>query len=361
MVELATTNAFYPARPKLSVAGQSEPGLETGLLSLAVQEDTAGLYRCEATFGNWGTGNGSVDFLYFDRRLLDFGKSFAVEVGDGEARASVFSGRIMALEGRFPSQSPPELLLLAEDRFQDLRMVRNTRSFESLSVADLVQRIAGEHGLRHEVDVQGPVFSVLTQVNQSDLAFLRDCARRVDAELWLEGDTLRVQGRARRRGAQVRLSYGQRLREFAVCADLAQQRSALVVGGWDVSAKAGIEQRADAACLGSELHGDISAQRLLEEGLGARVERVVHEVPLDDEEARALAESDYRRCARRFLSGQGLCEGDGRLRVGAQLQLDGLGPLFSGRYYVTEVSHLFDQHTGYQTRFRVERPGLGQG
>lgn len=361
MVELATTNAFYSARPSLRVDGQADPALDTGLLALAVHENTAGLYRCEATFGNWGTGNGNVDFLYFDRRLLDFGKALSVDMGDSEAQARVFSGRIMALEGRFPSQSPPEILVLAEDRFQDLRMVRKTRSFEAISVADLVQRIAGDHGLRHQADVAGPTFAVLTQVNQSDLAFLRECARRVDAELWLEDDTLRVQGRAQRRGAEVRLGYGQRLREFAVCADLAQQRSALVVSGWDVSAKDGIEQRADATCLGSELNGDLSAQRLLEDGLGARVERVVHEVPLDDEEARALAESDYRRRARRFLSGQGLCEGDGRLRVGARVQLDGLGPLFSGRYYVTEVSHLFDQHAGYQTRFRVERPGLGRG
>ena len=360
MVELATTNAFYSARPALRVDGQADPGLDTGLLSLAVQEDTAGLYRCEATFGNWGTGNGSVDFLYFDRRLLEFGKDFSVDMGDGEAAARVFEGRIMALEGRFPSQSPPEILVLAEDRFQDLRMVRKTRSFESLGVAELVQRIAGEHGLRHEADVQGPTFSVLTQVNQSDLAFLRECARRVDAELWLAEGTLRVQSRARRRAEQIRLTYGQRLREFSVCADLAQQRSALVVSGWDVSAKDGIEQRADAACLGSELGSDVSAQRVLEGGLGARVERVVHEIPLDNEEARAMAEADYRRRARRFLTGQGVCEGDARLRVGAQLQIDGLGPLFSGRYYVTEVSHLFDQRAGYQTRFRVERPGLGR-
>ncbi|MCK7496575.1 MAG: hypothetical protein MZW92_40915 [Comamonadaceae bacterium] len=193
-----------------------------------MHEDTAGLYRCEATFGNWGSGNGSVNFLCADRSVLDFGKSLAIEVGDGDARAQVFAGRITALEGRFPQQSPPEILVLAEDRFQDLRMVRKTRSFERLSIADLVARIAGDHGLRRRVAVDGPTFALLTQVNQSDLAFLRECARQVDAELWLDGDTLHVQARARRKTAEVRLAYGQRLREFAVCADLAGQRSALV-------------------------------------------------------------------------------------------------------------------------------------
>lgn len=360
MGEAASTNVFYPARPALRIDGRSDLGLAAGLLSLAVHEDTAGLYRCEATFGNWGSGNGSVNFLYFDRSVLDFGKSLAVEVGDGDARAQVFAGRITALEGRFPQQCPPEILVLAEDRFQDLRMVRKTRSFEDLGIADLVARVAGDHGLRHEVAVDGPTFALLTQVNQSDLAFLRECARRVDAELWLDGDILHLQARARRKTAEVRLVYGQRLREFAACADLAGQRSALVVSGWDVSAKDSIEQRADAACLGAELDGGVSGQRALEDSLGSRVERVVHEVPLDSSEARALAEGGYRHMARRFLTGHGLCEGDARLRVGTHLQLDGLGPLFSGRYYVTEVIHLFDQQLGYQTRFRVERPGLGR-
>ncbi len=360
MVELATTDAFYPARPTLYVDQRAQPALDAGLLSLAVHENTAGLYRCEATFGNWGSGDGGVDYLYFDRSVLDFGKRLSVEVGDGDARAQVFSGRVMALEGRFPSQSPPEILVLAEDRFQDLRMVRKSRSFESVTVDDLASRIAGEHGLRSEADAQGPTFALLTQVNQSDLAFLRECARRVGAELWLDEDTLHVQARARRSGERLSLGYGQRLREFSVCADLAHQRSALVVSGWDVSAKEGIEQRADAASLASELNGDLSAQRVLEDGVGARVERVVHEVPLSGDEARALAEADYRRRARRFLTGQGVCEGDGRLRVGARVQVDGVGPLFSGSYHVTEAVHLFDQRSGYQTRFRVERPGLGR-
>jgi phage protein D len=360
MPELATTEAFYSARPKLKLGGQPAPDLEGGLLSLAVQEDTAGLFRCEATFGNWGAANGRVDFLFFDRQALDFGKRLTVEMGDGDARSQVFEGRIMAIEGRFPSQTPPEILVLAEDRLQDLRMVRKTRSFENLTITDLVQRIAGDHGLRSQCEVQCPAFPVIAQVNLSDLAFLRDCARRVDAEVWLQDDTLKVQTRAKRQAEAIRFTFGQRLREFSVCADLAPQRSALVVSGWDVAAKDGIERRADAACLGSEVGDGVSAQSVLDQSLGSRVERVVHEMPLNNDEANALAESCYRQLARRFIRGQGVCEGDARVRVGAKVQLDGLGALFSGAYYVTEVRHQFDQRGGFQTRFQVERAALGR-
>ena len=72
------------ARPTITVAGQDQASLAEGLLSLLVVESTQGLFRCEATFGNWGGGpEGGVGFLYFDRKLLDFGKALAVKLGVG--------------------------------------------------------------------------------------------------------------------------------------------------------------------------------------------------------------------------------------------------------------------------------------
>ncbi len=45
-------------------------------------------------------------------------------------------------------------------------------------------------GCRPSVAVDGPRYDVVQQVNQSDLAFLRERARRIQAELWCEGRTL---------------------------------------------------------------------------------------------------------------------------------------------------------------------------
>jgi hypothetical protein len=39
--------------------------------------------------------------------------------------------------------------------------------------------------------------------------------------------------------------------------------------------------------------------------------------------------------------------------------LAGLGPLFNGRYYLSEVRHTFDFARGIRTAFTAERPGLG--
>jgi Bacteriophage probable baseplate hub protein len=360
MGNLGTTSGFYSSRPTILVAAEEVPVLTDSLLHLAVEETTAGLFSCEASFGNWGTGSSGVGFLYFDRQVLDFGRELAVVMGDGDTLAPVFQGRIMAIEGRFPRQRPPELQVLAEDRCQDLRMMRRTRTFENVSDRDVFQEIANDHGLTPELDIDGPTYRTLAQVNQSDLAFLRERARAVDAEVWVEGAKLFAQARVRRKAsAPVTLTYGQGLRELTATADLAHQRTRLAVGGWDIGAKEAIEEEADDAALSSELGGRVSGSRVLRQAFGDRAERLVHTVPLSGDEARAVAEARYREMARRFLTAEGIADGDARLKVATEVTMEGLGPLFDGPWYVTAVRHTFDGRNGFLSRFCCERPGMG--
>src|SRR5439155_12349370 len=136
--------------------------LATGLLELSIVETTQGLYRCEAKFGNWGPQGSGTGFLYFDRQLLDFGKQFQVKLGTDV----IFDGRVTGLEARFPESSPAEITVLAEDRFQDLRMTRRTQTFFDSSDSAVAQQIASDHGLTPSIDLQGPTHKVLAQVNQ---------------------------------------------------------------------------------------------------------------------------------------------------------------------------------------------------
>ena len=345
------------SRPSFFVGGAEQPALYGGLTRLLIAETTAGLYRCEAQFGNWGLKDGKTDFLYFDRQTLDFGKDFQVKLAD----KPLFDGRIMGLEADFPDGDAPAITVLAEDRFQDLRMTRRTRTFEDVTDADVFNQIAADHGLTPSIDAAGPTHRVVAQVNQSDLAFVRERARAIDAELWLEGRTLNVKTRSARAGAPVVLKRGMELREFKVLADLAQQRTAVSVTGWDVEAKEAIRHEAEESVVASEVGADESGVAILRAAVGERKESLAHTVPLGAQEAQAAAESFFRMSARRFLAGRGVAETKPELRAGAFVDLKELGPLFSGKYYLTEVRHLFDNAKGIRTAFRAERAGIGRG
>jgi uncharacterized protein len=346
------------ARPALVVGGQERPELAAGLLRMTIAEETSGLYRCEAAFGNLGEKDGVSDFLYFDRSTLDFGKSFQVKFEDGV----IFDGKITALEAIFPEGQAPEINILAEDRFQDLRMTRRTRAFTDVSDSDIFNQIASEHGLRANISISGPNHKLLAQINQSDLAFLRERARSVDAELWMDGATLNAKPRASRSSKKpFEMSYGNELREFTVIADTAGQRTSVTVGGWDVGAKAELKFEATESVLSAELNGDASGSSILELAFGKRKEALAHTVPFTSQEAQAEAEAYYKSISRRFSIGRGIAETSNQLRVGAYAELRQLGPLFSGKYYVSEVRHLFDGTKGIRTEFLAERPGLGKG
>lgn len=344
------------ARPTIQIDGADSTSLSEGLLRLVIAEHTDGLYRCEAHFGNWGPKDGATDFLYFDRAALEFGKAIKIKLGSDV----LFDGRITALEAHFPAGSPPELAVLADDRFQDLRMTRRTRSFADVSDAAVLEQIAGDHGLTASHDLPAITHKVLAQVNQSDLAFLRDRMRALGAELWLAGTTLNAKRRTARAAATTQLGYRRELHSFIVVADLAHQRTAVVTSGWDVAGKQALSYEATETAIASELRGDTSGASILQAKLGARKDALIHTVPYSSTEAQARAEAHYRLIARRFVTGQGVAETSSGLRVGNLVELTGLGPLFSGRYVLTRVAHLFDATDGLRSEIVTERAGLGQ-
>ena len=307
MPDLGEADVFYAARPVISVEGQEESNLASGLMSLLVEETTEGLYRCEASFGNWGSRAEAVGYKYFDRDKLEFGREVTIEIGSQAARGLIFAGRITGIEAHFPPPSvQPTITILAEDKLQDFRMTRRTRSFEDVSDADVFSTIASEHELQANVDASGPTYPVLAQVNQSDLAFLRERARAVDAELWLEGGALHVESRGSRRNDESpTLTYKQGLRELTICADLAGQRTSFGVSGWDVTIKEEVTHRAGEESVRSELNGNESGIALLRETFGERAEALVHAAPFNIDEARARAEASCRRMARGFVKGRG--------------------------------------------------------
>jgi phage protein D len=222
MPELGVTPGVINADAQIEIDGERNPNISAGLLSLLVEETTESLYRCEACFGNWGNTEDGPSFLYLDREILDFGKSLTVTLGSGDGSRQVFMGYISALEAQFTQDSPPTIVVLAEDRAQDLRGTRRTRVFEDMSDAQVFEKIAQEHNLETEIDIQGPTHTLLAQVNQSDLAFIRERARRVGAEIWLDDRTLHVKTRTGRTsvGADLTLIRGRGLLEFTATVSL---------------------------------------------------------------------------------------------------------------------------------------------
>lgn len=352
------TTVAYASPPTFTIGGTVARGAMQNVVALSVDEDISGMTSLEARFVNIGTTPGS-SYLYLDRQLFDFGTEIKVGMGPNGSQTELFVGKISALQADYPG-AVATLSICAEDRLQELRLTRRTRTFEDSSTSDIANAIASDRGLSPEIDLEGPTRRVVNQLNLSDLAFLRQLARADGGEVWLEGTTLHVQGRANRDIGNVTLKYGGALMHISMRADLANQCSSLTVTGWSVADKDVIEESGDASLLGAELGPtEASGADLLAAALSERHERLVVTEPLDSDDAKTRAEAAYLARARRFVTGSGTAAGSPGVRVGARVNLEGLGKPFNGEYRVTRTRHSFDLMNGYRTDFDVERAGIG--
>lgn len=357
---------FASSVPTIKVGGTERRELARDLLTLEIEENLLGLANLRFSLSAIGARPGARDeaLLYLDGAIIDFGKELEIMLGPADMQSSLFKGRVSALELVMDQGKEPEVHVMAEDRLWDLRMTRRFATYEDADLSDIVQRIAGQHGLSAQVDVDTPRQKMIQQWNQTDLAFLREQAARVAGEVWFESSTIHVADRERRRsgGETVTLVQGNDLLTLSVRADLSQQRNGVTVGGYDAQAKDGIEEDADGTVVSSETAGLRGGDAILRSAFGETKSFRLRDVPLTASEARAWSRAAMTARARRFVRAEGLTTGTPKLRAGARLRLERVGATFEGEgYHVTQVMHRYDLENGYRTLFRAERAGLGTG
>jgi phage protein D len=353
----------YSSAPVFKVDGTVQGALARDLLRLEVEESTEGLKTLHAVLVGPGPADGAAETLqYLDGSVLDFGKSLSVSIGPPGGERIVFDGTISALEVDFDELREPVIAVFAEDKLMQLRMTRRLKTYEQMSDADIAQAIAGEHSLTPDVAVDGPTYDVVQQWNQSDLAFLRERAALVQAEVWVDGDTLNFKSRPNRTGTSLTLVCPTDLIDLRIRADLAHQRSSVKVSGFDASARDAIDEEAGADAVQSEVSGGTTGVSILQQAFGERVSYRVREAPLVSSEAQAWARAEMLRRSRRFVTVVGTTSGSPDMVVGSQLTLDRTADAFDGDgYYVTRVTQTYDLVSGHRTHFHAERATVNAG
>jgi len=350
--------------PVFAVDGTVKGEIARDLLRLEIEEDTDGLKRLDARLlaagGDADPGAGKLN--YVDGAILDFGKTLRATLGPPGGQRIVFEGRITALEAEFAEGAAPVVRVLAEDALMDLRMTRRCATYEQVSDADIVRTIASKHGLRDDIAVKGPTYDVVQQLNQSDLAFLRDRAVAVGAELWILDGTLHMATRDVRSASAVTLVQGNQLLAVSVRADLAHQRTGVRMSGYDAGRRAFIDELAGSDVVDAEIAAGRSGPAVLRDAFGEREAHVARQAPLTGAEATAWARAEMLRRSRAFVCVHATTRGTPDLVVGSRVRLERVGAPFAGDgYYVTSVRHTYDLRNGLRTQFHAERSTIGAG
>jgi phage protein D len=351
--------AVYTARPTIQVDEQSYPLVNELLIAMDMVEREGGLSALELRLVNVASDDrGNADFAFEDDRTLTLGGRLKVYAGDEHSPTEIFRGVITGLEAVFPRDSAPELIVLAEDMFQQARMERRTATYDDVSIADIAEQIAQNLGLQPTIDGFTDQIGTHVQFNESDLAFLRRLLHQYDGDLQVVGTEIHVAPRSQVQRGTVTLELHGQLREARMLADLAHQVTAVSITGWDVTQGARIQVSSRGANTGPG--SGMQGGGILERAIGSRQHHVQHINVTNDTEAQALADSIYDDRARRFVTVEAVADGNPAIRVGTHVDIRGVGR-FENTYYVTYARHTYTDTGGYVTEIEGECAFWGGG
>ncbi|MCA9982941.1 MAG: VgrG-related protein [Anaerolineales bacterium] len=298
-------------------------------------------------------------FHYIDSGYFELGT--AVEIGSfsaDEEPVPLIFGEVTSLEPEFTAGTASFLVVRGFDRSHRLYRELKSRAFVNVKDSDLAQQIANEAGLQTNIQATRLVYEHILQHNESDLALLQARAARIGYLCFVSQQTLHFHPPGQGSGQEVGLTWGENNLEVRPRLSAADQVDELVVRGWDPEKQVPLVGQAQGPELlpAIEMAGAADEQR---HSFGSTRAIVVAEQVHSQAEADILARAALTARSGSFveLSGQVFRRPD--VQAGCTIALAGIGERFSGRYLVSQASHIYDGASGLQTEFQVQ--GLRRG
>jgi uncharacterized protein len=301
----------------------------------------------------------SEDIKWMEDSLFQLGTTVEVKMGYRDL-SPLFFGEIVGVDASFSSSEPPHMTVRAYDLSHRLLRGEKRRTFSKLKYSDIARTIAADAGLTPRVTDSGDVREYVEQKGQSDLAFLLKLAEEIRYHLFVLRKEMVFQPVSNNASAKIKISLSDDLMDFNTNLSLARQVSEVVVRGWDAAKAVEIVGRA-AAGQEVSMGGERSASKVIKETFdrsGKAVRMITDHPVMTQSEADQLAQARLNEMSLDFIEAAGTARGRTDLLPGEVIEISGLSKWFTGRYYLTGTTHLYDYESGYTTSFSARRNAL---
>jgi phage protein D len=302
-----------------------------------------------------GSSDQKEETPWVDDDVFSVGRTFEARLGYEDDLEALIKGEITGLEAEFPSDGRPKLTVRGFDRRHRLQRKTKTHAYLKMKDSAIADQIAANAGLKPDIEDSRVVHDYVLQANQTDLEFLQDRARRIQYEVTIDDKTLRFRPVSNAKSDIVTLTKEDDLLEFYPRLTSMQQVSKVTVQGWDPTQKAKIVAHAGKGDEQSRMGAEKSDTSQTPEAFGSQTRVITNEPVFTQAQADDLARSRFKNMSLSLITGDGLCLGRTDLKPGQVIKIDGVGKRFSGKYYLTSVTHRYAPQHGYHTRFEFER------
>lgn len=297
-----------------------------------------------------------ADFAHMDSGKFSIGADLVISITDEKNTVGeVFSGEIVAVGIDQVPGSRHQLLVEAYDKTHRLSGTTTIKAYLKQARDAVVKEIAGRHGLTPKVDAAGGPEPYLLQTG-TDYAFLWELARTVGFEWFADGKTLHF--RKRPSGAGATVTWGDDLYRFTARYSAVEVVKSVTVQGWDSAQQKAFKGDAkDVASPKPEQLGSdakfVKDQHGKAKGKFGKPLIVGSTHVRDAKEAEAYAGSIGNDLVGAGLTVRGEAQGNPKIKPGTMLTVKNVGKSLAGKYYLTEVQHVFGAGRPMVTRFAV--------
>lgn len=323
---------------------------EADLRSVTIQEDLRILSMFTLELHNWD--DELLRVSWSDSPLFAIGNEVEISLGYVGELQKVMLAEITSLEPVFSAGQQPMLSVRGYDHRHRLARGRKTRTFVQMKDSAIAGQIAREAGLRAQVDATEVTLGYVIQSNQSDWDFLRRRASLIGYEIFVRDKVLYFRSPPTAKAPAAKLSLGEDITEFSPRLSSLTQSATVTVRGWDVKQKKAVVSSARAT---TGLGGPELGYSVARAAFGAATMPIVGQPARTVPEADPIAKGQFGSGALAYVEGEVVGYGQPGLHAGTVVEIAGAGRKFSGRYYVTSVTHTLTREQGYLTSFTVQR------
>lgn len=354
---------FFIPRFEVTIGNRRQTGeVVHDVMQVSYKDNTEEIDSFELTVNNWDAETRQLK--YSDQSLFDPGQEVVLSMGyrggGGGGLRTMIRGKITGLKPSFPSSGQPTLTVSGLNVLDEFRAEQISDRYENQTYSDIARTICGRMGVRLVPFENAPVetpLPLVIQDNQFDIVFLMTIAREAGYELVVaeedSGPAL-VFGRPSLSARPTyQLTRGRSLIEFQPTLSFANQVDEVVVRGWDPVKGVGI----DITVGQGDLEDSAKLETKIKDGSAnpaqGRREVISNQPVANAQQARELAKGTLSEINSELVTASGSTIGLPDLRAGSQLQIDGLGTRFNGRYFVTSTTHSLGM-SGYTTQFECK-------
>ena len=263
--------------------------------------------------------------------------------------AKVFAGEILTYEPEFTSASAT-VSVRAYDASHRMHRNRRSATYQDMTVADVVKKVAGENGLQiGEIEATGTVHKFLQQSMETDLDFVTRLAATENCEVGMADGKVFLEKVGSAQGPVPVLNWRENSLSFKPRMSASQQHDTVKVSSYDPKTRKAITAEVTAPGAISRAAQEVRDKA---KAFGGSTLLVADKIANSAEEAKAIAQSTLDKLASGSFEAEGAMIGDPRVKAGGKLKLDGFGASFDGEHHVTSVSHVYG-HGDYRTRFAI--------